>query len=97
MGEARLPLTTLSEFPKPPLTLLSTNSIERMFSLVRHSERNIKRTRGSHMLQRWLGTVLLACERRFRRVNGYAAIAPVMARIEAEQTEPQPASTKKAA
>lgn len=49
------------------------------------------------MLQRWLGTVLLACERRFRRVKGYAAIAPVMVRIEAEQTEPQPASMKKAA
>jgi hypothetical protein len=30
-------------------------------------------------------------------VKGYAAIAPVMARIEAEQTEPQPWSTKKAA
>jgi hypothetical protein len=31
-------------------TLLSTNPIESMFSLVRHSERNIKRTRGSRML-----------------------------------------------
>lgn len=30
--------------------LLSTNQIEGMFSLVRHSERNIKRTRGSWML-----------------------------------------------
>ncbi|NOU11842.1 MAG: IS256 family transposase [Nitrospira sp.] len=78
-------------------TLLSTNPIESMFSLVRHSERNIKRTRGSHMLQRWLGTVLLACEGRFRRVKGYAEIAPVMARLEAEQTEPQSAATKKAA
>ncbi len=78
-------------------TFLSTNPIESMFSLVRHSERNIKRTRGSRMLQRWLGTVLLACEGRFRRVKGYAEITPVMARIKAEQTEPQSASTKKAA
>jgi transposase-like protein len=78
-------------------TLISTNPIESMFSLVRHSERTIKRTRGSQMLQRWLGTVLLACEGRFRRVKGDAEIAQVLAMIETEQTEPQPASTKKAA
>ncbi len=98
--EAFEELLTLHRVHVPPLlrkTLLSTNPIESMFSLVRHSERNIKRTRGSRMLQRWLGTVLLACEGRFRRVKGYAEIAPVMARIEAEQAEPQPASTKKAA
>lgn len=49
------------------------------------------------MLQRWLGTVLFSCESRFKRVKGYAEITPVMARIEAKQVEPQPASTKKAA
>ena len=98
--EAFEELLTLHRVQVPPLlrkTLLSTNPIESMFSLVRHSERNIKRTRGSRMLQRWLGTVLLACEGRFRSVKGYTEIAPVMARIEAEQAEPQPASTKKAA
>ncbi len=46
-------------------TLMSTNPIESMFSLVRHSERNIKRSRGSAMLKRWLGTVLLYCEKQF--------------------------------
>ena len=98
--EAFEELLTLHRVQVPTLlrkTLLSTNPIESMFSLVRHSERNIKRTRGSRMLQRWLGTVLLACEGRFRKVKGYAEIVPVMAKIEAEQTEPQPASTKKAA
>jgi putative transposase len=78
-------------------TLLSTNPIESMFSLVRHSERNIKRTRGSLMLQRWLGTVLLACEGRFRRVKGYAEIAQVMATIEAVNAEPPLVQTKNAA
>lgn len=100
LREAFEELLTLHRLNVPALlrkTLLSTNPIESMFSLVRHSERNIKRTRGSRMLQRWLGTVLLSCEGRFRRVQGYAEIAPVMARIEAEQAEPQPASTKKAA
>jgi putative transposase len=78
-------------------TLLSTNPIESMFSLVRHSERNIKRSRGSTMLQRWLGTVLLYCEQQFRRVKGFAGIPQVMATIEAEQAEPPQAQTKKAA
>jgi hypothetical protein len=32
------------------MTLMSTNPIESLFSLVRHSERNIKRARGSTML-----------------------------------------------
>ena len=78
-------------------TLLSTNPIESMFSLARHSERNIKRSRGSALLQRWLGTVLLYCEQQFKRVKGFAGIAQVLATIEAEQVEPQSASTKKAA
>ncbi len=78
-------------------TLMSTNPIESMFSLVRHSERNIKRTRGSLMLQRWLGTVLLYCEKQFRRVKGVAEIAQVLATIEAEHAEPQSTQTKKAA
>ncbi|MBX9659163.1 MAG: hypothetical protein K2X00_11400 [Nitrospiraceae bacterium] len=40
-------------------TLMSTKPIERLFSLVRHSERNIICIRGSMMRQRWLGTVSL--------------------------------------
>ncbi len=100
LHEAFEELLTLHRLKVPALLrkpLMSTNPIESMFSLVRHSERNIKRTRGSQMLQRWLGTVLLACEGRFSRVKGYAEIAQVLAMIESEQTEPQPASTKKAA
>jgi hypothetical protein len=49
------------------------------------------------MLQRWLGTVLLYCEHQFRRVNGVAWIAEVLASIEAEHAEPQPVQTKQAA
>ncbi|MEK6634223.1 MAG: IS256 family transposase [Nitrospirota bacterium] len=100
LREAFEELLTVHRLKVPALlrkTLLSTNPIESMFSLVRHSERNIKRTRGSAMLQRWLGTVLLYCEQQFNRVKGFAGIAQVMATIEAEQAEPQSASTKKAA
>ncbi len=98
--EAFEELLTLHRLKVPALlrkTLMSTNPIESMFSLVRHSERNIKRSRGSAMLQRWLGTVLLYCEQPFKRVKGFAGIAQVLATIEAERTEPQPVQTKKAA
>ena len=98
--EAFEELLTLHRLKVPALlrkTLLSTNPIESMFSLVRHSERNIKRTRGSAMLQRWLGTVLLYCERQFKRVKGFAGIAEVIVTIEAEHTEPQLVQRKKAA
>ena len=98
--EAFEELLTVHRLKVPALlrkTLLSTNPIESMFSLVRHSERNIKRSRGSAMLQRWLGTVLLYCEQQFKRVKGFAGIAEVMATIEAEHAEPQLAQTKKTA
>ena len=78
-------------------TLLSTNPIESMFSLVRHSERNITRSRRSAMLQRWLGTVLLYCEQQFKRVKGFAGIAQVLATIEAKHAEQHLVQTKKAA
>ncbi len=100
LREAFEELLTVHRLKVPALlrkTLLSTNPIESMFALVRHSERNIKRSRGSAMLQRWLGTVLLYCEQQFKRVKGFAGIAQVLATIEAEQVEPQSASTKKAA
>jgi transposase-like protein len=98
--EAFEELLTLHRLKVPALlrkTLMSTNPIESMFSLVRHSERNIKRTRGSMMLQRWLGTVLLYGEQQFKRVKGFAGIAQVIATIEAEHTEQPSASMKKAA
>jgi putative transposase len=100
LREAFEELLTLHRLKVPPLlrkTLISTNPIESMFSLVRHSERNLKRTRGSAMLQRWLGTVLLCCEQRFRKVKGHAEIAQVRATIEADQAEAASAPSKKAA
>jgi len=78
-------------------TLMSTNPIESLCSLVRHSERTITRTRGSRMLQRWLGTVLLYCEGQFKRVKGSAGIAQVLTTLEAAHAEPQPAQVKDAA
>lgn len=68
-------------------TLHSTNPIESMFATVRDCEGNIKRYRGSRMMQRWLASVLLYCEEGFKRIRGYTSIPEVIARIEAEQEE----------
>jgi hypothetical protein len=39
------------------------------------------------MLQRWLATVLLHCEKGVRRIKGYLGIAEVMVTIEQIQQE----------
>lgn len=72
--EAFEAILTLHRLKVPGLlrkTLTCTNPIERMFSGVRDYEGNIKRYRSSVMSQRWLATVLLHCEKGFRRVKGY--------------------------
>ena len=77
-------------------TLHSTNPIESMFSTVRECEENIKRYQGSKMMQRWLGTVLLHCEKGFRRVKGHDSIKEVLKRIKKEQDGEATASTLRA-
>src|SRR4030043_1901569 len=70
--EAFEDILTLHRLKVPALlrkTLTCTNPIESMFSTVRDCEGNIKRYRGSAMSQRWLATVLLHCEKGFRRVK----------------------------
>jgi transposase-like protein len=99
--EAFEELLTLHRLKIPPMlrtSLMTTNPIESMFSTVRHCEHNIKRTRGSKMLQRWLGAVLLYCEKQFKKIEGYKLISQALANIEAlEQAERQPAESKEAA
>ena len=88
--EAFEEILTLHRLKVPALlrkTLTCTNPIESMFSTVRDCEGNIKRYRSSAMSQRWLATVLLHCEKGFRRVKGYLGIAEVMATIEQIQQE----------
>ena len=88
--EALEEILTLHRLKVPALlrkTLHSTNPIESMFSMVRDCEGNIKRYRTSKMRQRWLGAVLLHCERRFKRVKGYASIKAIVAAIDASHQE----------
>ena len=58
-----------------------------MFSTVRDCEMNIKRFRGSAMRQRWLGTVLLHCEKGFKKVKGHKEIAAVLRTINGDHCE----------
>lgn len=99
--EALEEILTLHRLKVPALlrkVLHSTNPIESMFSMVRHCEGNIKRYRGSKMMQRWLASVLLHCEQSFRRVKGYEAITQVVANIQKEHAKVViPTGLKKAA
>jgi len=86
--EAIEEILTLHRLKIPGLlrkTLYSTNPIESMFSTVRDAEGNVKRYRNSTMMQRWLGSVLLYCEKGFRRIKGYASIPDAIRNIEAEE------------
>lgn len=83
--EAMEEILTLHRLKVPGIlmkTLHSTNPIESMFATVRNCEGNIKRYRGSKMMQRWLASVLLYCEEGFNRIKGFASIPDVIARIE---------------
>lgn len=83
--EALEDILTLHRLKVPALlrkALTSTNPIESMFSTVRGCEKNIKRYRNSTMSQRWLASVLLHCEKNFRRVKGFREINIVVAAIE---------------
>jgi transposase-like protein len=82
--EALEELLTLHKLNMPGLvrkTLRSTNIIESLFSKVRYSEKNIRRWRSSNMRQRWLGTILLLCEKTFRLINGKNQIPVAIAGI----------------
>ena len=57
-----------------------------MFSTERNCECNIKRYRDRKMMQRWLASVLLYCEKRFYRVRRYASIGEITAIIDRDKT-----------
>ena len=96
--EAIEELLTLHRLKIPALlrkTLHSTNPIESMFSTVRDCEDNIKRYRDSNMMQRWLASVLLHCEKGFNRIKGYASIPEAISTI--DQMDSLAVTLKKAA
>lgn len=91
--EAIEEILTLHKLNVSPLlrkTLHSTNPIESMFSTVRDCEGNLKRIRNSAMSQRWLASVLLHCEKGFRRIKGYEDISSVIENIDNELRDQEP-------
>ena len=57
-----------------------------MFSVVRDGEANIKNYQGSRMMQRWLASVLLYAETRFRKIKGFKSIWKVRKTIKQIQS-----------
>ena len=56
-------------------TLSSTNPIESMIEIVRHTQRNVKRWQDGDMRKRWTAAGMLQAEQQFRRVTGYTDLS----------------------
>ncbi len=63
-------------------TLSSTNPIESMIEIVRHTQRNVKRWRGGDMRKRWTAAGMLVAEQQFRKIIGYSDLAKLVVAIE---------------
>ena len=63
-------------------TLCSTNPIESMIEIVRHTQRNVKRWQDGDMRKRWTAAGMLVAEAQFRRIVGYSQLAQLVTAIE---------------
>jgi Transposase and inactivated derivatives len=63
-------------------TLSSTNPIESMIEIVRHTQRNVKRWQDGDMRKRWTAAGMLQAEQQFRRIVGYSDLANLVIAIE---------------
>ena len=63
-------------------TLASTNPIESMIEIVRHTQRNVKRWQDGDMRKRWTAAGMLQAEQQFRRIIGYSDLATLVIAIE---------------
>ncbi len=80
--EETLTLTRLGIDNQLAKTLGSTNPIESMIEIVRHTQRNVKRWREGDMRKRWTAAGMLVAEQQFRRVIGYRDLAKLVIAIE---------------
>ena len=75
-------------------TLSSTNPIESMIEIVRHTQRNVKRWQDGDMRKRWTAAGMLQAEQQFRRIVGYSDLAKLVTAIERRHlTDKQPRTT----
>ena len=84
-------------------TLASTNPIESMIEIVRHTQRNVKRWQDGDMRKRWTAAGMLQAEQQFRRIVGYSDLAKLVTAIERRHladknpNDGEPAATEPAA
>lgn len=67
--------------------LRTTNMIESLFSQSRHLMKNVRRWRTSQQRQRWVATVLLEAEGKFRRIKGYKEMSILIEALSGMITE----------
>lgn len=63
-------------------TLSSTNPIESMIEIVRHTQRNVKRWQDGDMRKRWTAAGMLQAEQQFRKITGYSQLADLVITVE---------------
>jgi hypothetical protein len=63
-------------------TLASTNPVESIIEIVRHTQRNVKRWQDGDMRKRWTAAGMLQAEQQFRRIVGYSDLAKLVTAIE---------------
>jgi len=81
MGET-LTLMRLGITGRLAKSLSSTNPIESMIEIVRHTQRNVKRWQDGDMRKRWTAAGMLQAEQQFRRVIGYTDLSKLVIAIE---------------
>ena len=74
-------------------SLATTNVIESCFGHVEHLTRNVKRWRNGSMVLRWVGTMLLHAEKKFRRIRGYQALPALLSSLSSWGKLPSPAAS----
>ena len=74
------------------LTFRTTNPIENCFSSTRHLCRNVKRWRSDDMAVRWVGTMLLEAEKKFRRVRGFREMPFLVSVLRKDEVDSRRAS-----
>jgi transposase-like protein len=84
--EETLTLTRLGIRGRLKKTLQSTNPIESMIEIVRHTSRNVKRWQSGDMCLRWTAAGMLEAEQQFRKIIGYSDLAKLAIAVERDLT-----------
>lgn len=68
-------------------TLVCTNAIENLNSVIRRTHRNVKRWRDGTMVLRWVGAGLEEATKGFRRLKGHAGMPKLVAALRAHDAQ----------